>query len=115
MGLSGNENTTILDKRAVQLPPVNHNALLLQDCVLSVHRSIRASYQYRWDQRVADGNKLAQLKPFLGSLSSFFAAVLLLGSFLVPSPYWSYSSYIRSSYGCLPPLSGSSFGFPCPS
>ena len=57
-------------KRAFQLSPANHNALPLQDYIPSIFRSIRAFYQYRWDQCVADGNKLTQLKPSLGPWSS---------------------------------------------
>ena len=67
--LSGNEKAEVLAKRAIQLPPANHNALLLQDYVPFILRSIRAYWQFRWDQCVADSNKLAQLKPSLGPWS----------------------------------------------
>ena len=50
--------------------PYNHNALPLQDYSPFIRRSIRASWQSRWDECVADGNNLAQLKPALGPLSS---------------------------------------------
>ena len=36
----------------------------------AIRHSIRASWQSRWDHCVADGNKLAQLKPSLGPWSS---------------------------------------------
>ena len=71
-GLSGNEKADVLTKRAIQLPPANHNALLLQDYVPSIGRSIRVSWQSRWDQCESDGNKLAQLKLSLGSRPSCF-------------------------------------------
>ena len=57
-------------KMVIQLPPANHNALLLQGDVPSIRRPIRASWQSRLNHCVADGNKLAQLKPSLGSWSS---------------------------------------------
>ena len=41
VGLSGN----VLAKKAIQLPPANHNASLLQNYVPSIRRSIRASWQ----------------------------------------------------------------------
>ena len=68
--LSGNERADVLAKLVIQLPPANHNTLPLQDYVPSIRRFIRASWQSRWDQFVADGNKLTQLKPSLGPWSS---------------------------------------------
>ena len=50
VGLSGNEKADVLSKRAIQLPPANHNDLPLQDYIPSIHRYIRASWQSRWDQ-----------------------------------------------------------------
>ena len=41
VGLSGNEKADFLAKRAIQLPPANHNALPLQDYNPSIRRSIR--------------------------------------------------------------------------
>ena len=64
-------------------------------------------------------------KAIVGSVETFpwsmvflFPAVSPLRSFLILSPYWSYSSYSRSfdgswSYPCLRSLSGLPFGFPC--
>ena len=70
MGLSGNEKADVLVKRAIQLTPANHNTLAIQDYIPSIRRSIRASWPSRWDQCVADGNKLAWLKPSLVPWSS---------------------------------------------
>ena len=67
---SDNEKAKGLGKRTIQLPPDNLHALRFQDYIPSIRRSTRASWQSRWDQCVADGNKLAQLKPFLGPWSS---------------------------------------------
>ena len=67
--LSGNKKADVLAKRAIQLLPANHNALALQDYILSICRSIHVSWHSRWDQCMADGNKLAQLKPSLGPWS----------------------------------------------
>ena len=36
------ENADVLAKRAIQLPPDNHNALPLQDYIPSIRHSIRA-------------------------------------------------------------------------
>ena len=58
-----------LTKRAIQLPPANHNPLPIQDFVPSIPRSTHASWQSRWDQCAADGNTLVQLKPSLGPWS----------------------------------------------
>ena len=60
MGLSGNEKADVLAKRAVHLPPADHYALPPHDYVPSVHRSIRASWQSRYDQCVADAKKLTK-------------------------------------------------------
>ena len=70
VGLSGNEKADVLAKRAIQLTPANHNALPLQEYVLSIRLSICASWESLWDQCVADGKKLTQLKPSLGPWSS---------------------------------------------
>ena len=59
--LSGNEKANVLTKRGIQLLPANHNVLPFHDYFLSIRRSIRDSWQFRLDQCVADGNKLAQL------------------------------------------------------
>ena len=45
-------------------------ALSFQEYVSSVHRSIHVSWQSYWEQCVASGNKLAQLKSFLGPWTS---------------------------------------------
>ena len=70
VGLSGNEKADVLAKRTIQLPQANHNALPLQDYVPSICRSIRASWQSRWNQCFADDSKLAQLEPSIRSWSS---------------------------------------------
>ena len=44
--------------------------IMLYPYIPSIRRSIRASWHSRCDQRVADGDKLAQLNPFLGPWSS---------------------------------------------
>ena len=44
IGLSGNEKADVVAKRAVQLPPANHNALPFHDYAPSICRSIRASW-----------------------------------------------------------------------
>ena len=62
VGLSGNEKADVLAKMVIQLPP----ALPLQDYIPSIRRSISASWQFRWNQWVVDGDRLAQLKPSLG-------------------------------------------------
>ena len=70
VGHSGNEKADILAKRAIQLPPANHNALTIQYYIPSIQRSIHASWQSLWGQWVVDGNKLAQLRPSIGPWSS---------------------------------------------
>ena len=65
----GNEKAEVLAKRAIHLPPANHNAVPLQDYVPSIRSSIRASWYSRWDQCVAD--KLSLLKSSLGPWSSY--------------------------------------------
>ena len=60
MGFPGKEKADGLAQRAVQFPPANHYTLPLQNYVP----------QSRSDQRVVDGNKLAQLRPFFGPWSS---------------------------------------------
>ena len=65
LGSIATKKLIFLAKRAIQLPPANHNALPLQGYIPSIRRSIRASWQSRCDQCVADGNKLTQLKTSL--------------------------------------------------
>ena len=48
-GLYDNENADVSTKRAIQLPSANHNTLPLNDYVPSILRSIRASWQSRWE------------------------------------------------------------------
>ena len=43
VGLSGIEKADVLPKKAMQLPPANHNTLSLQDYDPSIRRSIRVS------------------------------------------------------------------------
>ena len=70
LGLSGKEKFDVLAKRTVHFPPANHYALLFHDYVPPICHSGGVSWHPRWDQYVADCNKLVQLKPFLGSWSS---------------------------------------------
>ena len=62
-------------KRTIPLPSANHNALPLQDYVPSIRRSIRASWKSRWDQFVADGNKLGSVETFPWSMFFLSPAV----------------------------------------
>ena len=96
--LSGNEKADVLHKRAIQLPPANHNALplrlrslysLFHQCLLAVPlKPACCEWQY-----------VGSVETFPWSMDFLFPAVSPLGSFLVPSPYRSYSSYTRSFDG----------------
>ena len=57
--------------------PSNHNDLPLQDYIPSIRRSIRASWQSRWDQCAADGSVETLTRPMV----VLFSAVSPLRNF----------------------------------
>ena len=99
--LSGNEKADVLAKRAIQLTPANHNTLPLQDYVpLFTVPSVPPGNLVGTSVMWMAINWLNLYLPLVhGLLVPNGVAISPFGSFLVPSPYRSYSPYTRSFDG----------------